>query len=133
MAVFFGLAACSGSDSNGDETAPAAEEEAADEAADEAATHTYTVRGRIDALPTEEQSRIQIFHEEISDFVNQQGEASGMAAMSMPFGVKDDVSLEGFEAGDLIEFTFEVDWSHPEVSRVTAISELPEGTELELD
>jgi Cu/Ag efflux protein CusF len=127
LALLFAVAACGG-DSSADESAEGA---AKAEAADEAPVHTYTVRGRVEVLPNEDQERIQIFHEEVSDFVNQQGEVSGMAAMSMPFGVADDVSLDGISEGDIIEFTFQVDWTTPEVSRVTAIEKLPEGTELE--
>jgi Cu/Ag efflux protein CusF len=127
LALLFAVAACGG-DSSADESAESA---AKAETADEAPVHTYTVRGRVEVLPNEDQERIQIFHEEVSDFVNQQGEVSGMAAMSMPFGVADDVSLEGISEGDIIEFTFQVDWTTPEVSRVTAIEKLPEGTELE--
>jgi Cu/Ag efflux protein CusF len=135
VALLLALAAagaCSGGDSNADESAGTGDDETA-EVAEESPVHTYTVRGRVEVLPTEDQERIQIYHEEVSDFVNQRGEVSGMAAMSMPFGVAEGVSLEDISEGDLIEFTFQVDWNTPEVSRVTAIEKLPEDTELELN
>ena len=128
------VSACGSSES--EESAGEPQGESADEAAEAAedtAAQIYTVRGRVDVLPTDAEPRMQIYHEEIPDFVNIEGEVSGMAAMSMPFGVAEGVSLEGLEAGDFIEFTFEVDWDTDDRLRVTAIDELPEDIELELD
>ncbi len=94
-------------------------------------TSTYTTRGEIEGLPGDEGGTVQIFHEEIPDFVDREGETTGMAAMSMPFGVADDVALDDVDRGDLIEFTFEVDWDESPALTVTSLELLPEDTEID--
>lgn len=96
------------------------------------AARSYTVRGKVVALPTEGAPSIAIHHEEIPEFVGRSGKTQPMMAMEMPFGVGDEPSLEGIEPGDVVEFTFEVDFARQPPTRITAIEELPAETELEL-
>lgn len=135
-ALAWAPAACDdGADPSDPEEEEAAEAEEApdDEPDDGAETHRYTVRGEIEDLPADEGDAVQIHHEEVPDFVDRAGEETGMDSMSMPFGLGDDVSLEALEEGDLVEFTFEVDWEDPQVSRVVEIEPLPEDAELDLE
>lgn len=124
LAVAF-VAAC---DDEGE--ADPADDEGESEAAD---LPTYTARGEVRGLPDAAGEPIQIFHEDIPDFVDQEGQEEGMAAMLMPFGVAEDLALEGVDDGDIVEFTFEVDWGSDEITRVVDIETLPEDTELDLD
>ncbi|MEM1445863.1 MAG: copper-binding protein [Planctomycetota bacterium] len=76
------------------------------------ATKVYDVRGFIVALPdpANPASDLQINHEEIPDFVNVEGEVSGMKAMVMPFPLAPGVSLEGLAVGDPVALSFAVNW-----------------------
>ncbi|MEM7577425.1 MAG: copper-binding protein [Planctomycetota bacterium] len=76
------------------------------------ATRAYDVRGFIVTLPdpANPASDLQIDHEEIPDFVNAQGEVSGMKAMVMPFPLAPGVSLDGLSVDDPVAFTFAVNW-----------------------
>ncbi|MEM8495059.1 MAG: copper-binding protein, partial [Planctomycetota bacterium] len=92
------------------------------------ATKTYDVRGFVDALPDPSQSasEFRIDHEEIPDFVNVEGEVSGMKAMVMPFPLAPGVSIDKLSVGDPVAFTFAVNWeaeaSYP--WELTAITKL---------
>lgn len=96
---------------------------------------TYTVRGQLVALPGRDasQRRIRVRHEAIPEFVGVEGEVVGMASMTMPFPLADDVSLEGLETGDKVEMTFEVRWDGSEPLRVVELRELPPGTTLDFE
>ncbi|WP_437949944.1 copper-binding protein [Sorangium sp. So ce296] len=72
-----------------------------------------------------------IHHEPIPDFVSRDGRKKGMASMAMPFGVAPEVSLDGLEIDDKIEFTFAVDWERYPTSFVTDVKELPPDTPLQ--
>jgi Cu/Ag efflux protein CusF len=94
----------------------------------------YTVRGRIIALPDASGKQpLDIHHEEIPDFVGKSGKVVGMKEMIMPFAnLAPGVTLDGFAAGDAVEFVFEVRWNAAPRTLVTKIAKLPAGTELKL-
>ena len=94
----------------------------------------YTVRGRIIALPDASGKQpLDIHHEEIPDFVGKSGNVVGMKEMIMPFAnLAPGVTLDGFAAGDAVEFVFEVRWNAAPRTLVTKIAKLPAGTELKL-
>lgn len=127
LAVLLGcLAACGG----GEPAAPEAEE------ASGPPDQTYTVRGEVVALPDRERGverQLRVRHETIPDFVGFEGEVVGMASMVMPFPVAAGVDLEGIEAGDPVEMTFEVRWEGSPPLRVVELRPLPEGTELDFE
>lgn len=95
---------------------------------------TYTVRGRIDGLPTPDgKSYLHIHHEDIPDFKGRDGKVTGMNEMSMDFlGIAPGVDLSQLKVGDPIEFTFEVRWKSDPRSLVTKIVKLPPDTKLRL-
>lgn len=115
---------------------PAATSGAAPTAASDPANDikAYTVRGRIVALPDKSGKQpLDIHHEEIADFVGKSGQVVGMKEMIMPFAnLAPGVSLDGFAAGDAVEFVFEVRWNSAPRTLVTRIAKLPAGTELKL-
>lgn len=90
---------------------------------------TYTVRGEVrDVGPTS----IAIHHEAIPEFVNREGEPSGMASMSMMFHRPESLAIDGIETGDPVELTFDVRWNGDHTLTLTAIEELPADTVLEI-
>jgi Cu/Ag efflux protein CusF len=94
---------------------------------------TYTLRGRIETVPARDKpaSELMIEHEPIPTFVNREGRVVGMNSMVMPFTPAPGVSLEGYKAGDIVEFTFEVRWKNGG-SRLTNLRKLPPDTALYL-
>lgn len=115
FAVLLTLAACGGEEQPAAATTPA--------------DGTYTVRGQVGDVGEES---LVIHHEAIPEFVNREGEPSGMASMSMAFHRPDSVSIEGIESGDKVELTFEVRWQGEHTLALSAIEELPEDTVLDL-
>lgn len=95
---------------------------------------TYTVRGRIEGLPTPDgKSYLHIHHEDIPEFKGRDGVVSGMQEMSMDFlGVASSVDLSQINVGDAVEFTFEVRWKGDPRSLVTSVKKLPPDTKLKL-
>ncbi len=93
----------------------------------------YQVRALVRHLPEPDDARPEILvrHEAIPSFKNADGEVVGMETMSMPFPLADTGLIADLEVGDRVELTFEVSW-HGDGNplRVTAIEELPEGTQL---
>lgn len=87
---------------------------------------TYTVRGKIAALPVAGDARteLMIHHEPINDYQNSKGEVVGMSSMVMPFAPADGVSLQGLAVGDIVTFTF-----GPGIE-IQSIEKLPADTEL---
>lgn len=87
---------------------------------------TYTVRAVVEQLPAADaiEPQILVRHEAIPDFVNAQGEETGMAAMTMPFPVARDLPLAEIAPGDAVELTFRVDWEGSPPLEVTAIRRL---------
>lgn len=100
----------------------------------DAGAASYTVRGEITQFSALQEAvrRIFIRHEAIQHLVNPQGEVVGMAAMTMPFPVAPQVSLEGFEVGDKVEFTFRVDWEAQPPNEIVTLRRLPADSVLKL-
>lgn len=94
---------------------------------------TYSVRGVVEGLPTPEtRNTMLVQHEALPDFVHRDGKRRGMDAMIMPFGVADDLALDGIAKGDKVEFTLEVKWDRNPPGHITAIRKLPADTALQL-
>ena len=95
----------------------------------------YTVRGRITELPDEGRpaSEFAVHHEPIPSFLSG-GEVVGMASMTMPFPLKEGVSIDGLSVGQAVEMTFEVTYDYESKSPInvqtTKISPLPKDTVL---
>ncbi|MFW6059560.1 MAG: copper-binding protein [Phycisphaeraceae bacterium] len=98
---------------------------------DQPAGDVYETRGVIRQLPTDATGDLQIEHEPVPDFKDQDGEVVGMDSMTMPFPPADDVSLDGLAVGDKVRFTFVWRWDENSWT-VTAIEKLPADTELDL-
>lgn len=91
----------------------------------------YTVRAEVEKLPEGEGTpMLGLRHEAIDDYTSRDGRVMGMDAMSMPFVVGEEASLEGVAVGDVIEFKLRVDWEAEEPIEITEIRELPPGTRL---
>ena len=90
----------------------------------------YTVRGVVERLPHAggPDSGLYIHHAAIPSFRDEHGKVVGMMSMTMPFPVAAGVSLVGIAPGDLVEFTFAVEWKQPGGYRITRIEKLPPGT-----
>lgn len=95
---------------------------------------TYTVRGRIEGLPTPDgKAYLHIHHEAIPEFKGRDGTVSGMDEMSMDFlGLAPGVDLSQVRVGDPIEFTFEVRWKADPRSLVTRVKKLAPDVKLNL-
>lgn len=92
---------------------------------------TYTVRGRVVAMPSTSDGEIQVEHEAIDDLVDFRGDVVGMDAMTMFFPLGEGAVAEEIVAGDIVEFDLLVDWNAEPLSKITRIEKLPEDTELE--
>jgi hypothetical protein len=80
----------------------------------------------------------KIHHMQIPNFKRQDGTVpttpdgiSGMRSMTMEFPLADGVSIEGFEAGDKIRFSFRVNWGGQIVWEMTGIEKIDAGTEID--
>jgi hypothetical protein len=126
MISSLGLVACGGGE-------PAPEAEMAGEEPAVTDKMTYTVRGEVTQLPEPgaEGSDLMVRHEPIPDFKNAKGEVVGMNAMTMPFPVSNDVSLDGIAVGDKVRLTFEVQFQPATSFVTTEIDRLPPDTELD--
>lgn len=90
---------------------------------------TYTVKAVIDRLPQGPHA-LALHHEPIPQFVGKDGAVTGMREMVMDFAhltPQAAASLANLNAGDAVEFTFEVRWKAEPRSLVTAIKRLPAG------
>lgn len=96
---------------------------------------TYTVRGEVMGLPQGpgELRQLRVRHESVPDFVDSEGEVVGMASMTMPFPVAEDVDVDDLEPGDKVEMTFEVRWDDGRPLRVVGVEELPADTALDFE
>lgn len=99
---------------------------------DETGGQHYTVRGEVKQLPDPANpgTGLYVTHEAIDNWVGRSGEVEGMDSMTMPFPVDEDVSLDGIEPGDKIEFELHVDWEADLAVRITSLRELPPDTPL---
>ena len=95
----------------------------------------YTVRGQVKQLPDPRNpaTGLYVTHEAIDNWVGMDGEVEGMDSMTMPFQVDEDVSLDGIEPNDVIEFEVHVDWEADLPVEITSLRELPPGTRLVFD
>ncbi len=96
-------------------------------------SNVYTVRGQVMELPDDEDPRKQfvVHHEAIHEFVNREGKVSGMNAMSMPFHVPEDRAMfDTLAVGDIIEFTWSVNYSRRPAGVTSDIKKLPADTQL---
>lgn len=95
----------------------------------------YTVRAEVVGLPqgTGDAGQVRVRHEAIPDFTDAQGEVVGMASMTMPFPVAEDVDLDEIEVGDKVEMTFEVRWDGGGPLRVVELEKLPDDTALDFE
>ncbi len=92
---------------------------------------THTVRGRVVALPSAGKP-LMVSHEAIPEWVYPSGK-KGMNAMEMPFLTLPACSLEGIDAGDVVEMTVVVVNAAPSPNwRLKAVRELPADTALRL-
>jgi len=100
--------------------------------AEAASIQVLTSRGEVVGLPNpgDPLHLVKIHHEALDTLKGRDGTVVGMDAMTMPMALDDDVSLEGFAAGDKVEFTLEVDWTAKPGMKVTEIRHLPTETEL---
>ena len=95
------------------------------------AADSYTVRGRIVALP-DQAGMMRIHHEAIPDLKDQTGKITPMNAMAMPFPLAAGVDLGDLKADDKVEFTLKVEWAGAAPYQITAIRKLAADTELDL-
>ncbi len=98
---------------------------------DQSKVHSYETRGIIKTMPAKAGEPIEIRHEAVPNFKNDEGKTVPMDSMQMPFQISDDVSLEGLSEGDKIKFTFDWNWGDYSM-KVTSIEKLPADTQLDL-
>ena len=97
------------------------------------AVRTYTLRGRITALPNPPKSALEIHHEALPEYANEKGEVIGMDEMIMQFPyLAPGVSLEGLQPGDPIEAVMEMRFKGQPPFQLTRITKLPTDTPLKL-
>lgn len=96
------------------------------------AEQTYVFRGRLTRLPQPGDSarEITVAHDAIPDFKGSNGNVVGMDAMTMPFEVAPEVSLEGLAPGDAVEMRLELRWAASSPALIAAITKLPADTKL---
>jgi hypothetical protein len=97
------------------------------------AEYTYTTRGVITGLPGRGTLYVQVHHEEIPEFVNKAGEATGMKEMimDMPNAIP-DVQPNDFSLGDKVSMTFEVRYKSDPRMVITKLEKLPADTVMKL-
>jgi hypothetical protein len=95
--------------------------------------HVYTLRGRVEAVspPGGGPRLLTVHHESVDAFIDRQGKAVGMDAMTMPFPVSGRVPLAGVATGDVVAMTLCVDWQTDTEIAITSLRRLPAGTALD--
>ena len=94
---------------------------------------TYTLRGRISALPNPPKSALVIHHEELPEFADADGNKIGMDEMEMQFPfLAAGVSLDGLAPGDPVEAVMEMRYKGQPRFLITSIKKLPADTVLNL-
>lgn len=115
------LCACGGGGSGGGGDEPAATPD------------RYEVRGVVKEVGGEgADARATIQHEAIPTFKDREGNATGMKAMTMAFGVDDAVDRSVLSQGAKVEFVIEVDWEKRPALMIKQARPLPPETELQL-
>jgi Cu/Ag efflux protein CusF len=71
--------------------------------------YSYSVTGVVKALPGNGRAANEIIvkHDPIPNYRDEAGNVVGMAAMTMPFYLSAQASIEGIQVGDSIELTVE--------------------------
>lgn len=69
----------------------------------------YSVKGIIKGMPGDglAKNEMLVKHQPIPDYRDDSGAIVGMMAMTMPFYLKEGLSLEGIKAGDTVELKVE--------------------------
>ncbi len=69
----------------------------------------FSVKGIIKGMPGDglAKNEMLVKHQPIPDYRDDSGAIVGMMAMTMPFYLKEGVSLEGIKAGDAVELKVE--------------------------
>ena len=99
----------------------------------------YTgILGEITMIPVEgdPSSALKIRHQQIPNFKNKDGEITvsssgiaGMSSMTMEFPLGQGMNLDGFNIGDKVSFTFQVNWGGSRVAwEVTQIGKIDPST-----
>lgn len=98
------------------------------------ADQTYTVRGRINALPTPDAKQpLVIHHQTIAEFVDQDGQVIGMNEHAMAFPwLSESLTLDSAGVDDFVEITFEIRWKTKPRVLLTRVRKLPPGETVEL-
>jgi hypothetical protein len=96
---------------------------------------TYTVRGKVTALPRPgaDPPELMVHHEPIPSFADSRGRVVGMDSMEMGFALGPGVALEGIAPGDPVEARLEMRWDAQPAGTLGMVRELPADTALELD
>ncbi len=95
--------------------------------AEEVSVNSYTVKGQIKKLPEGEglrRSALMIKHQEIPDYVGEDGKVVGMHAMTMPFDLSEGLELGNLQAGDCVEFKLDSYWKPKPKDQITQITKI---------
>ena len=86
----------------------------------------YTVKGIIKGMPGDglAKNEMLVKHQPIPDYRDDSGAIVGMMAMTMPFYLKEGVSLEGIKAGDSVELKVELHLAPKFTEEVTSIKKV---------
>lgn len=89
--------------------------------------HSYTVAAEIIRIsaPNAPRREILLQHEAVPEFVDQNGNRVGMAAMTMPFPVAASVNLPDFQPTDKVRATFVVRFQGSPPYEVTRLERDP--------
>jgi Cu/Ag efflux protein CusF len=84
---------------------------------------TYEMIGIVKALPGKgrSQNEVLIKHEPVPDYRDSSGKVVGMSAMTMPFYLKEGVSLDGIQVGDRVAFRMTAVWEPRFIEEVVEI------------
>jgi Cu/Ag efflux protein CusF len=88
--------------------------------------YQYTVRGQIRQLPKSPSGELFIRHEPIPEYVGRDGTVVGMRAMTMPFWLAEEVSVEGLSVGDTVEFVMRSQWEPKAKDTIIALKKIDE-------
>lgn len=75
---------------------------------------------------------LDLLHEAVPDFKDDQGRVSRMDPMMMPFAPAPGLDLTGLAPGDKVRVRFTVDWNRMPRMILTAVEKLDPATELSL-
>lgn len=93
---------------------------------------SYQVRGIVERIDLKARI-IDIQHEAIPQFINQSGEAVGMAAMTMPFHLSPHIDPSELRVGDKVEFSLDVRWGEKQELHIPRLTRLPAEADLRVE